>query len=130
MLGPEKVIAFLAISDPASALAFYAGKLGLRLLQEEYPYALVFEAGGTMLRLQIVPGKPAPAPYTALGWEVADIAARVRELERAGVKFERFPSFMEQDELGIWAAPGGAQVAWFRDPEGNLLSLTQFSSGK
>jgi catechol 2,3-dioxygenase-like lactoylglutathione lyase family enzyme len=127
MLSSEKIIAFLATSDPARALAFYAGKLGLRLVKEEQPFALVFDCDGTMLRLQIVREKIAPAPYTAFGWEVGDIEAQVRDLERAGVVFERFPNFMQQDELGIWAAPSGAKVAWFKDPDGNLLSLTQFS---
>ncbi|HEY4050378.1 MAG TPA: VOC family protein [Acidobacteriaceae bacterium] len=127
MLSSEKIIAFLATSDPSRALAFYAGKLGLRLIKEERPFALVFDSDGTMLRLQIVRERIIPAPYTALGWQVWDIEARVRDLERAGVVFERFASFMQQDELGIWAAPSGAKVAWFKDPDGNLLSLTQFS---
>jgi catechol 2,3-dioxygenase-like lactoylglutathione lyase family enzyme len=127
MLSSEKIIAFLAISDPARALDFYASRLGLRLVKEEQPFALVFDCNGTMLRLQILREKIAPAPYTALGWQVEDIEAQVRDLERAGITLERFPNFMEQDELGIWASPSGARVAWFKDPDGNMLSLTQFS---
>jgi hypothetical protein len=66
-----------------------------------------------------------PQPFTVLGWQVKDIAASIRELARRGVRFERY-GFFEQDELGIWRAPGGAQIAWFKDPDGNTLSLTQF----
>ncbi len=67
----------------------------------------------------------AAAPYTVLGWEVADIVRTARQLTDAGVKLERYESFMKQDELGIWTAPGGTRVAWFKDPDGNLLSISQ-----
>ena len=97
--------------------------LGLALV-EQNPVACVFDAHGTMLRVTAVPDMK-PAPYTVLGWAVADIAAAAQDLRDRGVVFQRFDG-MEQDELGIWTAPGGDLVAWFRDPAGNTLSLTQF----
>ena len=122
VLGSERLIAFVATTDAARARAFYGGTLGLRLVSED-GFALVFRVKGTMLRVQIVP-KVAPAPYTSLGWQVADIVAIARTLKRAGVLLERFPG-MPQDALGIWKSPSGARVGWFRDPDGNILSLTQ-----
>ncbi len=117
------LVGFVAVTDMARAKAFYAGTLGLRLVSEEPPFALVFDAGGTMLR--ITPVKEiVPAGYTVLGWQVTDIAAAARTLLTAGVEFQRYP-FLEQDELGIWSAPGGAKVAWFQDPDGNTLSISQ-----
>lgn len=103
---------------------FYRDTLGLRLVSEQLPFALEFDANGTMLRLAIAK-HVTPAPGTVLGWAVPDIAATVDELNQAGVVFERFEG-MTQDELGIWASPSGAKVAWFKDPAGNLLSLTEF----
>jgi len=122
VLASAKLVAFTAVSDPARAKAFYGGVLGLPLLSEDQ-FALVYDAHGTTLRVSIVE-QVAAAPYTVLGWEVADIAATVRGLMSAGVVFERYP-WMPQDELGIWSAPSGAQVAWFKDPDGNLLSVSQ-----
>jgi catechol 2,3-dioxygenase-like lactoylglutathione lyase family enzyme len=118
-------VAFVATSQPERARAFYADVLGLRLTSDE-PYALVFQAGDTMLRIQKTDAVQ-PPPYTTLGWQVQDITATARELMGRGVSFERFGS-MEQDDLGIWSAPGGARVAWFKDPDGNLLSLTQLGA--
>jgi hypothetical protein len=66
-----------------------------------------------------------PAKHTVLGWEVADIHAKTRELTSRGVRFERYDG-LAQDESGIWTTPSGAKVAWFKDPDGNTLSLTQF----
>jgi len=123
MLGSAKIVALISTSDSAKALAFYRDTLGLKL-QEESPYALVFKAKGTMLRVQIV-GKVTVAPYTALGWEVSDIAATIKQLNKAGIAMERFEG-MKQDKLGEWSPGGGAKVAWFKDPEGHILSLTQF----
>ena len=117
MLGDDKLIAFAATSDVERAKAFYGGVLGLRLV-EDSPFAVVFDANGTMLRVTPVP-KVTAAPYTVLGWQVSDIATKVRGLQKCGVMFERFPG-MEQDELGIWKSPSGAQVAWFKDPDGNF----------
>jgi catechol 2,3-dioxygenase-like lactoylglutathione lyase family enzyme len=86
-------------------------------------FELALEAAGTMVRIQKVDAFT-PHPFTALGWEVPDIDRSVQELAAAGVAFERFPG-LTQDDRGIWPAPGGARVAWFKDPDGNLLSLSQ-----
>ena len=113
---------FLATKDPKPAVAFYRDKLGLRFVSQDQ-FAVVFNANGIMLRIQIVPN-PTVAPYTALGWVVPSIVTAVKKLGRAGVAFERFPG-MPQDDLGIWTSPSGARVAWFKDPDGHTLSLTQ-----
>ncbi len=121
-LAQYNIIGFLTIVDVERAKAFYRDTLGLRLLKEEPPFALVFDAHGIMLRLGM--GKELAAAHgTVLGWEVPDVAAAVRDLEQGGVTFERYPQ-LPQDELGIWTAPGGARVAWFKDPDGNILSLS------
>ncbi len=122
MLGSHKLMAFVATRDPAKAKAFYGITLGLRLISEDQ-FALVFDANGTTLRVTTV-HELALAKYTVLGWEVPDVAAAVTELGNAGVKFERYGDFMKQDELGIWEAPGGTKVAWFKDPDGNTLSVS------
>jgi catechol 2,3-dioxygenase-like lactoylglutathione lyase family enzyme len=116
---PGRVVAFLATVNPERAREFYEGKLGLRFLADEES-ALVFDAGGTELRLQKV-DHVRPPTGTALGWRVDDIEATVDGLE---VDVERYDS-LEQDERGIWTAPSGARVAWFSDPDGNILSLTE-----
>ena len=95
----------------------------MRLVADE-PFALVFDAHGVMLRVTKVDAVT-PAPYTVLGWRVPDIGAAVMELGGSGVVFERYQG-MPQDELGIWTSPSGAKIAWFRDPDGNVLSLTEF----
>jgi len=118
-----KIISFVATVKPETARLFYEKVLGLKFVSED-AFAIVFDVAGTMLRVTKVK-ELATAGYTVLGWEVADIRAEVEGLVKKGVKFERYP-FLEQDELGIWSAPGGAKVAWFRDPDGNVLSLTQF----
>lgn len=122
MLGNAKLMAFVAISDALRARAFYEGVLGLRLVAEE-EFALVFDANDTMLRLQKVEAFT-PHPFTSLGWQVDDIAATIRDLVAKGVVFERY-GFMQQDELGVWSHDG-ARIAWFKDPDGNVLSLAQF----
>jgi catechol 2,3-dioxygenase-like lactoylglutathione lyase family enzyme len=127
MLKAQPIIAFVATTDPARAKAFYAGTLGLRFVSED-PFALVFDAARTMLRVAVVP-QLKPAGYTVLGWLVPDIRRAIRGLVRRGVAFERFDGF-GQDEDGIWASPSGAHVAWFRDPDGNMLSLTQLPVAK
>ena len=124
MLNTSKLTAFVGVLDPDRARAFYRDTLGLTLVSEELPFALVFDAGGTMLRVTLVPHVLAP-PYTVLGWRVADIAETVKSLQKNGVHFERFPGLNDKQELGIWTAPGGTQVAWFKDPDGNLLSIAQ-----
>jgi len=122
-LGKHNIIGFVYIVDVERAKAFYRDTLGLTLLSEEPPFALVFDANGIMLRLGMGKELP-PARGTVVGWQVPDIGATVQELGQAGVRFERFPG-MKQDELGIWTTPTGAKVAWFKDPDGNILSVSE-----
>jgi catechol 2,3-dioxygenase-like lactoylglutathione lyase family enzyme len=122
-LGSEKIMAFVGTQDQAKAKAFYRDTLGLRLISEDH-FALAFDVNGIMLRVSNV-GKAVIAPYTVLGWEVKNIAATVKALQDAGVKLEHYEG-LGQDELGVWHAPSGAKVAWFKDPDGNTLSITQF----
>ena len=121
MLGSSDIVAFAATADAPKARAFYEGTLGLRLVSDD-PYALVFDANGTMLRIAKVQ-TVAVAPYTVVGWIVGDIATTARALAGQGVRFERFDG-LPQDDLGIWSS-GAAKVAWFKDPDGNTLSLTE-----
>lgn len=122
MLGDAPFIAFAATARPVEARAFYADVLGLRFV-EETPFAVVFEHVGTTLRLQKVESLT-PAPYTTLGWEVPDIDTAIDRLVDDGVELTRY-GFLEQDERGVWTAPDGTRIAWFQDPDGNTLSLTQ-----
>ena len=124
MLDSCDLIAFVPTVDLGRARSFYAGRLGLNLT-EESEYACVFEVNRTMLRVTLVRTAPA-AGYTILGWRVPDIAAVVIDLRGRGVVFERFES-LTQDELGIWTTPDNSRVAWFKDPDGNTLSVTQFA---
>ncbi|HEY5539680.1 MAG TPA: VOC family protein [Thermoplasmata archaeon] len=123
MLASSRIIAFVATTDSRRAKEFYQGVLGLRLMGDE-EFAIVLDAHGTMLRVSKV-RELVPAPYTVLGWTVDDIGATARELTEKGVRFERFPG-VPQDDHGIWRAPDGTKVAWFKDPDGNVLSLTEF----
>jgi catechol 2,3-dioxygenase-like lactoylglutathione lyase family enzyme len=118
-----KVISFVATKHAAKARKFYEETLGLTFVSDD-PFAIVFDVGGTMLRVQKVE-ELVPAGHTVLGWEVADISAEVKALGIKGVKFERFPG-MGQDKLGVWVSPAGGKIAWFKDPDGNTLSLTEF----
>jgi catechol 2,3-dioxygenase-like lactoylglutathione lyase family enzyme len=122
MLRSNDLVAFVAATDLRRARAFYEQTLGLPVL-EHNDFACVLDAHGTMLRVTAV-HEVARAGYTVLGWRVADIAVATRELTARGVIFLRYEG-MGQDEHGIWTTPGGAQVAWFTDPDGNTLSLTQ-----
>ncbi|MFN2187499.1 MAG: VOC family protein [Candidatus Promineifilaceae bacterium] len=122
-MNEAKLIAFVGTEDPVRAREFYEEVLGLKLVAIE-PSALVFNANGTMLRVSLAPGFE-PAAFTVLGWDVADIKTKADELVQRGVNFERFPD-LGQDEKGIATFPDGTQVAWFKDPDGNMLSLTQF----
>ena len=121
-LGSEKLMAFVATQDQARAKAFYQGQLGLRLISEDH-FALAFDVNGIMLRVTNV-REAVTAPYTVLGWQVESIAATIQAMREAGVKFEHYEG-LGQNELEVWHAPGGAKVAWFKDPDGNTLSLTQ-----
>ena len=124
VLATSALIAFVATAAPERAKAFYRDVLGLRLRSDE-EYALVFDANGTMLRVAKVE-ELAPLDRTVVGWQVEDIESVARQLGERGVHFERY-GWMDQDDLGIWTTPDGSRVAWFRDPDGNVLSLTQFS---
>jgi catechol 2,3-dioxygenase-like lactoylglutathione lyase family enzyme len=118
-----EVITFVATTDMNRAAVFYEGVIGLRIVAKE-PTALVFDANGTMLRVSKV-DEHTPPQHTVLGWSVGDINQSLGELVGKGVLFERF-DMLEQDESGICTFPNGDQVAWFRDPDGNMLSITQF----
>ena len=125
MLADVPFIGFIPVRDLAAARAFYEGTLGLRVT-DDTPFALVLDAGGTMLRVTRVPGLEA-RPFTVAGWRVPDFDAAVRALAGRGVEFTRYDG-MTQDELGVWTTPGGDRVAWFSDPDGNTLSLTAFAA--
>jgi catechol 2,3-dioxygenase-like lactoylglutathione lyase family enzyme len=121
----DRVVTFLMTRNAAAALPFYRDTLGLAYLRDD-GFALVFDMNGVMLRL----GKAAqftPAQHTVLGWETADVAAAVDALVKKGVTFERYPN-MGQDERGICTFPGGDQVAWFKDPDGNVLSISHHTA--
>jgi catechol 2,3-dioxygenase-like lactoylglutathione lyase family enzyme len=119
----DKPVLFVATAKAERARDFYERVLGLAFVADE-PYALVFRVGRSMLRIQKVERVP-KVPYTVLGWSVRNIRSTVRRLSEAGVAFERYDG-LAQDDDGVWHSPGGALVAWFQDPDGNTLSLTQF----
>lgn len=126
-LSKYNIIGFVTIVNVARAKGFYRDTLGLRLVSEEPPYALVFDANGIMLRLGMAEELP-PVPGTVLGWQVPDASATVTELEQAGIRFERY-DYLKQDAQGIWTTPTGAKVAWFKDPDGNILSISEHPEG-
>lgn len=122
MLGNFQVKAMLATANPEAARHFYGEVLGLSLV-EEHPFAILYDSAGIRVHIQKVTAFT-PQPFTAMGWTVPDVTAAATELARKGVRFERFEG-MTQDDLGIWIPPGGATgVCWFKDPDGNLLSLS------
>jgi len=123
MLGTTNIVAFVPTSDFGKARSFYEGVLGLRFVAND-GFAMVLDANGIMVRVSKVGPDFKPLPFTILGWEVSGIESVVPALETRGVAFERF-GFMEQDALGIWTAPTGDKVAWFKDPDGNVLSVSQ-----
>ncbi len=122
MLSQSRIMAFCATAKPEEAKRFYQSVLGLPLV-EDSPFAIVFDCNGVELRVQKVP-HVAPGTHTTLGWSVTSIESQIRELAAAGVVFEKFPG-LQQDQHGIWVAPNGAKIAWFRDPDGNILSLAE-----
>ena len=122
MLGSMDIVAFVPITEGARARAFYEGVLGLRFVKDD-GFAIVFDANGIMIRAAKMK-EVKPAQYTVLGWQVPDIDKLVRALREKGAHFEIF-GFFKQDELGIWTAPTGDKVAWFKDPDGNILSVSQ-----
>jgi catechol 2,3-dioxygenase-like lactoylglutathione lyase family enzyme len=122
MLDTLDMVTFIPTTDYDRARPFYETVLGLRFVKDD-GFAVVFDANRITIRVVKVPDFK-PVPYTILGWEVPDIHDAIRFLESRGVKFERY-GFFEQDELGVWTAPSGDQVAWFKDPDGNTLSVSQ-----
>jgi catechol 2,3-dioxygenase-like lactoylglutathione lyase family enzyme len=122
MLGSINIVAFVPTKDFEKAKAFYVGILGLGFVKED-GFALVLDANGIMVRVAKVP-EFKPAQFTILGWQVSDIEKMVTVLQTKGVVFERF-GFFEQDPSGIWTAPTGDKVAWFKDPDANILSVSQ-----
>jgi catechol 2,3-dioxygenase-like lactoylglutathione lyase family enzyme len=122
MLATNKLVGFVPTKDSKAAREFYEGKLGFQFVSDD-PFALVMRAGESVVR--IAKAKDfTPAPYTVLGWEVTDIGAIVRWLTQRGVVFEKYP-FVQDQELRIWTTPNGDKVAWFKDPDGNVLSVSQ-----
>ena len=117
-----ELVAFLPSTDLDRSARFYLDVLGLTAI-EQTPFALVVDAGGTTLRVTQVEER-ADAPYTVLGWTVPDVETAVEALRAKGVEFTRYDG-MDQDAHDTWTAPGGARIAWFRDPDGNTLSLQQ-----
>jgi catechol 2,3-dioxygenase-like lactoylglutathione lyase family enzyme len=122
MLGSTNIVAFVPTKDSEKARAFYEGALGLRFIKDD-GFAMVLDANGIMIRVAKVK-EFTPAQSTILGCQVSGIENVVRELQKKGVHFETF-GFFKQDELGIWTAPTGDKVAWFKDPDGNILSVSQ-----
>jgi catechol 2,3-dioxygenase-like lactoylglutathione lyase family enzyme len=124
MLGSMKIVSFVPVKDAKKARAFYEGVLGLAFVSEDH-FALVLDANGIMLRVTKVPNFK-PQEFTIVGWEVPNIEQAVASLGKKGVQFQSY-GLPGQDANGIWTAPGGAKVAWFKDPDDNILSLTQFA---
>jgi catechol 2,3-dioxygenase-like lactoylglutathione lyase family enzyme len=120
---PGTPVAFVHVSDRQRALDFYVGKLGLEVRSSD-PFGDFLQVGQALIRLTALPDYKAGA-HPVFGWHVEDIEAGVRALTDRGVVFTIYEGF-GQDALGIWTAPGGgAKVAWFADPDGNVLSLSQ-----
>lgn len=123
MLNSCKIMAFVPAGDHHSARSFYEGVLGLRFISDDQ-FALALDANGIMVRVGSVP-EFKPSGSTVLGWQVPDIAKAVNQLKDKGVTFLRYDG-LKQNELGVWTSPSKAQIAWFNDPAGNVLSLTEF----
>jgi len=122
MLADKELKAFVPTLKPDKAKLFYKDVLGLKFLSGD-KYALEFEANGILLRVIIVPDLK-PQEFTVLGWNVSDIISTIKSLNKKGVFCEKY-DFMDQDKFGVWKSPGGSKVAWFKDPDGNILSLTE-----
>jgi catechol 2,3-dioxygenase-like lactoylglutathione lyase family enzyme len=122
MLADKKLKAFAPTMKPDKARSFYKDILGLKLLSED-KYALEFDANGTLLRITIVENFK-PYPFTILGWNVDNISSSIKLLNDKNIFFEKY-DFLEQDKSGVWTSPNGSKVAWFKDPDGNVLSLTE-----
>ena len=127
MLGTTDIITFVPTKDSARARAFYEGVLGLTFVSDD-GFALVFNANGIMIRV-VKAQQFTPVQYTILGWNVTEIEKVVPLLRERGLHFERF-GFFKQDDRGIWIAPNGDKVAWFKDPDGNTLSISEHRDWK
>jgi catechol 2,3-dioxygenase-like lactoylglutathione lyase family enzyme len=118
------LMGFIPTRDGDAARAFYEQKVGLRFISDDQ-FALVFQSGENMIRISRT-GSFTPAPFTILGWQSLQIEQDIRDLFARGITFERYDYITPpQDDLGIWTAPNGAKVAWFKDPDGNTLSISQ-----
>ncbi len=126
MLAAAILVAFGATTDGTRAAAFYGTVLGLPMRSDD-AFAIVFDANGVELRLQKVE-RLTSQPITSLGWQVADIGQVLTQLAAANIRTERYVG-LDQDAAGVWCAPSGARVAWFRDPDGTLLSVAQYPAG-
>ena len=124
---PRRPISFVATTEPDIAKVFYGQVLGLNLC-EASPFALVFDDGAHTLRVQIVT-ELTPASHTVHGWEVTDIEREIAALASKGVVFLTFDQ-LPQNTIGVWTSPDHHKIAWFKDPSGNILSLTQFATSK
>jgi catechol 2,3-dioxygenase-like lactoylglutathione lyase family enzyme len=124
MLSSARMMGFVLTKDYDKARAFYEGKLGLQFVSLDQ-FALVLRAGENMVRISKIPNFTA-LQSTVLGWEVQDFEAVVAWLRKRGVELEKYP-FVQDRERGIWTAPTGDKVAWFKDPDGNVLSVSQLS---
>lgn len=125
MLAQTELLAFIPTIDADLARRFYVDTLGLTFVSDD-PFAITIRSGKTDIRISRVEAFN-PSPHTILGWKVKDIEATVQQFVAAGIKFERYP-FLEQDDAGVWSAPdGAAKVAWFKDPDGNVLSIAQMA---
>jgi catechol 2,3-dioxygenase-like lactoylglutathione lyase family enzyme len=122
MLTHSPLIAFIPTKDTSRARHFYEGLLGLRFVSDD-SFAIVMDANGTMIRIVRVEDFT-PFPFTLLGWQVNDIHSTIAAMTGKGIQFLRYPYF-KQSEDGVWTAPGGTQVAWFKDPDQNTLSISQ-----
>lgn len=122
MLASGKLVGFLFTSDYDRARAFYVDKLGCEFVSQDQ-FALVVKMGGHMIRIGKIPNFT-PAQGTVLGWEVGEIEAVAAWLQERGVTLEKYP-FVQDKERGIWTTPDGSKVAWFKDPDGNVLSVSQ-----
>jgi catechol 2,3-dioxygenase-like lactoylglutathione lyase family enzyme len=125
MLGSSDIVAFVPSRSPKRSRSFYEQTLGLGFVSDDQ-FASVFNANHVMVRVVDVSGIDGfrPFPFTILGWSVEDVGKTVKALQKKGVKFERYEG-MNQDQLGIWTSPSGARIAWFKDPDGNVLSLSE-----
>ena len=117
------LMAFIPTRDGDAARVFYEKKVGLRFISEDQ-FAIVFQSGANTVRITRT-GSFTPAPFTILGWESSNIVQDVRDMSARGVVFERYDYMGPQDDLGIWTSPSGAKIAWFKDPDGNTLSIGQ-----